>query len=1452
MSKSSARLPALIFLSLLLPAAWSFAAPPVVIQGEKLPGTKARLKDVPQTFVVATDVAASVPLGLGRVRVQAFLRDNGKGTAFRSTPITLSVGDASAKMTVDALSAGAPLSIDLINRADRLAIRVQQGQLSVDAKKEVLKLETTTGTLSGPGSGSGKPKKKKSDDPLAELGLSEAPPVDASASVLPMVLLDRIEVRSLSGPVLVSTVGSDRLTYRPGDTAKIMVALENLSTKPTQGKLTVELVQGLSERTPIFSGDVQLPAGGTVAQSYSAPVGSALWGRGVEVRLETPEGSDVGTHAFSVVTNPWMVALHGRGLPQFGSERWTPEQAEQEAERIAQANMAAYANMYEAFAWAPCDFSKMTIDDDATFHSGQTQYTKNRAALATLHRVFHRYGLACITYGKSCAAGVPGVEYALKHPEQMNVFSKAGFAHEAISVDVLDRMLENRYRRHGRDEDFWQSWISSWTLIGNHAATDFGCDEIVRSAKQFGWDGVRYDGHFNYYQNPAMSARMVKHAADRIQSQIPGFALGYNYCGPQHNTAEGAATDVELAACARAGGLIMSEYYRGILGPVPTNIEHLRSVGDATRLHGGYFLCISDESSVWNQALMLAGGARPMGGGGHFNKFATRFSEFMFDPGLRRLADPRKVVQPVNNADFRWDAFVYEKSAGPDRSWLVMQLVNATDKLTLHGQNQPPSGVSGPRENVTFKLALPAGYQALSVVACDDPTNFTTTVSPVVDGLVTVPSIGVWSLVAIELRKETSAPALHTLCDIPLNFAKPGSVDAEKARAALQLSASTGPEVVRAVNEARVKVTPEVLAEILAQGEPIDNNPGAQAHLPVDFSAHRADVDAQLVAGIPAAPPFQLRRNGRPDVLVVRGVFSHWDRVEQAAVMLPSVELHDASLVNGRIACSVPLAKDNIACLEGWPTREGLAEMDAVVLDDLPATAFTLEQRRDLRDYVSAGGSLLVMGGWYSLSKGSWEGSFLEEALPLETLQAGHLLRLQESHRSFAATADYAAALGASAPDFGTSAAIEWINHVRVRPAAKVLMKVGEAPLLIGGNFGAGNVLVWTGSHSGMPETPYWQNAAWPKLVSQMLKSLTKGAEQRSTPSPEIAARLAKEVKMLTSEAFEDALGGSSKQAVTKPKTEGLDRLRFLLAQGGEAEALVVATYLLENPSKVDPQAYNELIESIGFKIKNDAGWSKLGEKFLKAPPLMLETLVAEIAATSVKSIRFETIQAWKLQDPVMRLRCIAASADPAALPTLEAELRQLADQDVKWTALQVADNYNTSTVFDIYRTRLLRPFVAQALWRCGRRNAETAEQFCQGVLELPFYAWRQRWILEGARAGLRDAIQQGGTGLEAKTRIRETEIAIRKLERARQLLDAQFYPETIGLESATCQAAARALQRIDSRKSLPLALRYLRMIPDDKLGEFSALSQAKLPDVQQLYRERSSASPKSVSRAGN
>lgn len=1427
----------------------------VRIDGADIEGVLYRLGDAAGPRVGPEGVTHRPELPAGRLRVRAFCRYNGKGEAYRMTPFILTAGGASRSLSVDTLAAGTPFTLDFVHPGGPLDITVGEGRLYAEAQEERRLLEARAALAEQPRPGAAAvhalgaaPADAPNDDDalLAELGLEDAvDPIDAAAEPVPVVLLERLEVERVSGPILVRQVTSDRITYAPGDTAHITVHLENLSTRAVEGVLTLDMTSALAESARILEQVVRLAPGETADRSLDAPLGADLWGRGFEARIVTDTGADRGVHAVSVVTNAFMAAFFGRGLPMHGSETWSPEQAEIEAERIARANMTAYCNAYEAFSWAPCSFSQLTVGHDEPFWSGQTQYVRRRSTLQTLHRVFERFGIGSITYGIYCAAGLPGIEHAFRYPDRMHVFKPAGFAHEAINVDILDRMLENRYRRHAYDEDEWAFWISAWTLRdSNLALIDFAADEVARSAAMFNWHGVRWDaGWATAHGNPPMTARAVHYAEQRLDAQTPpGFLHGYNISKmPRHSTPEGAFSDIELAAAARGGGLIMTEHYRGLQGRAGSahgvgagpSIAHLQAIGDATRFHGGYLLAIYDEGSVWNAALVLAGGARPMGNSLPFNRFATRFSAFILDPAMRRLANPSAVLRPVAESDFHWDAFVYEKPLDATRTALVLQLVNVTDELIFYAAgHRVPTGVSAPRRNVVFDLDLQQGMRPVAVHAFDAQGDFTPQATTLDGTRFTIPEVTVWTMAVVELEHDAGAETLAERCAVPFDLRHvPPHPDPVRFRAALDAAvAEAGWE--------GIMVTSDVLEAVLDEGPPVDVDPASRAYDPVDFADHKGPVDANWLGG-GRQNPIVPRRNGRPDVLLVRGVLAHRARVEEALIDLPAVAIHDAYLQHGRAACDAVLAQNNRPCLSGWPDRERLAEMDVVILIDIPATAFSLEQRADLEAYVRGGGAVLAMGGWYSLSKGSWEGSLLEEFLPVRTVQSTYLLRLRNEDRGMLFEAAFGELLGEPPAGLADSDALEWMNHAQARDGTRVLMSAGGQPLLVYGRHGAGRTLAWTGSHSGRPEAPYWENDAWPRLLGRLLQFLAAGADTISPPDPGLEERLERAATALDAAAF-DAMAELDRTP-TPFDAAVEEHLSFMLRHGDPAAAFKAAEFLLEWASRLELARYPEWAGSIVPRIRPTEEWAALAAAHRESPPHLLGDLVAEIAAVTNPNLTAAEVLNRRIRDPLTRLRALAAAADPRGLPYLEAQLRQIRDREAQWDKLTAAGDYSSATVNNLYETRLLRPFIAYAMIRCGRRDADSLYEFCRGVLELPFYLWRQQWILETDRKRLVDAQRAMNPDAiaGARQRLRETRDAIRRLSEAVDQVTLWFTPETVGLEAEAIEAALRALREADSRKSLPLAMAYLNALPAEARPAFQSLAEtAELPELRRLALE--------------
>lgn len=1204
---------------------------------------------------------------------------------------------------------------------------------------------------------------------------------------------------SASAQVAVKRLTCDRITYAPGAKGTVTVVLENPDNNEVKGSLTVKLYEGLDQATTLFAGPVKIAGNGLFETAIPMDVGMAPWGRGVVAIFTAGNSNVVSAHAFSVVTNPFMCGIWGGGTPQFGSETWDDAAAHENAEQIAAGNIANYCNVYEAFAWAPCDFSVMHIDDDLPFHSGQTQYTKSRLSLKVLHEVFHKYGISAITYGKTCCSGAPGVEYAFKHPDQMHVFAPAGFAHETISVDVMDRMAEGRFRRHGFNEDFWQCWISCWTQIGNKDAIDFGTDEIVRSAKQFNWDGVRYDGHFSYWNNQEMAARVVKYAADRIQKQVPGFGIGYNYCGEADDTPEGAATDPEMAAAANGGGLIMSEIYRNYRENVMRNVGHLQATGDAVRTHGGYFLCINDMHNPWNSALVLAGGARPMGGSNRaYNKFATRYSAFILDPALRRLQDARKVVSAVGDPGFLWDAFVYEKKVSDTRTQLIFQLVNVSKDLNFNGgEKEELTGVNEPKENLSFKLNLPAGYKAERVFVVDDMDTFQPQEAKLAGDTFTVPNLKCWTMAVVELSTKAPAKSLAEICAVPLK-------DGKKA------------------------ITSDALQTIFAKGNPDNAAPKMEMLVkPLGFADHKDGLDRQNYAGTDT--PMILWRNGRPDIHYSCGILYRWNRPWEALMRVKGARVTTSSLDNGRTACGAQLSPKNAACVSNFPSKAELATLDILVLDNIPAAGLSQAQRHNVLEFVKGGGSLLVIGDWHGLSKGCWEGSFLEEALPVKVKQATYLMRLQGADQKFSATPLYQQVLKKTPPDFGAGPSIEWTSHIQPKDGAQVLIKAGSQPFLTVGTIGAGRVAVIAGSHSGQPGNAYWQSEAWPAMEGDVLNWLAEPSTQVAQPGAEMTA-----------------IHATLDEAVAKdryPAPEDVAAsLRALLTSRKESEALYVAKFMLEHPEALFSEDIRIVTLQLVPLIQKNAAWEELGRKYMynpdvenvdapeTTPDIMLgkegvkgeKLLAAIITALAVPDANAQQFIDWEGLDTQTRLWCIGLCGDKEAIPYLEKINKELARQEKIW------DNTPQPQRQGLYATRLLRPFVTYALLRCGKRDEQIRYDFCRGAMELPYYAWRQHWILDSAdpKTG----------GMNTPGFVKRT---VWQLDYAVLLLPQLFRPDVVGMDAIGQRAVTRAMMDADCMKSVPLAQDFLAQVSDKDFSGFNDLVDAKLDPIRRYVKMR-------------
>jgi uncharacterized membrane protein len=191
---------------------------------------------------------------------------------------------------------------------------------------------------------------------------------------------------------------------------------------------------------------------------------------------------------------------------------------------------------------------------------------------------------------------------------------------------------------------------------------------------------------------------------------------------------------------------------------------------------------------------------------------------------------------------------------------------------------------------------------------------------------------------------------------------------------------------------------------------------------------------------------------------------------------------------------------------EGFPLHaDGLSEVDVLVLSDIGANTFLLHpdtwlhgkstpnRLKLIRDWTGDGGALMMCGGYYSF-QGINAGAFyhrtpVEEALPVSISPYDD--RVEAPEGVTAEVLDPGHELLADMP--GEWPVLLGYNQVEASPNATVLVRVGEDPLLVVGEYGAGRTLAWTSDIAPhwCPE-PFTSWEGYSRLWNQSVKWLSR------------------------------------------------------------------------------------------------------------------------------------------------------------------------------------------------------------------------------------------------------------------------------------------------------------------------------------------------------------------------
>jgi len=197
----------------------------------------------------------------------------------------------------------------------------------------------------------------------------------------------------------------------------------------------------------------------------------------------------------------------------------------------------------------------------------------------------------------------------------------------------------------------------------------------------------------------------------------------------------------------------------------------------------------------------------------------------------------------------------------------------------------------------------------------------------------------------------------------------------------------------------------------------------------------------------------------------------------------------------------VTFLPNHLAARDFPQTPADLGAYDAVLLSDIGANTLLLHpdtfvrsrplpnRLHAIRDYVQAGGGLVMIGGYLTFQgiegKGKWAGSAVEAALPVTLLH--HDDRVESPQGVVPRVGDASHPIMQGLP--GEWPALLGYNEVVARPDADVLVRVGGDPLLVAGSYGAGRSVAFTsdcGPHWAPPPFVEWAGYAplWHNIVT--------------------------------------------------------------------------------------------------------------------------------------------------------------------------------------------------------------------------------------------------------------------------------------------------------------------------------------------------------------------------------
>jgi len=570
--------------------------------------------------------------------------------------------------------------------------------------------------------------------------------------------------------VTITRAWPDKIRYLNGERAAFEIALNNAGPKPWQGRVTGVIESRLTHTTPVFQRTVTIAPGKDVRFQATHQVQLPEFGHALVVTAAGPDGH-VDARAREVFcVGPWYYNTgHCRTIFSLRRRANTPAKLQ----RLLSAWRANYVTVVEHFAGSPGVWGGLVPETDEWF-SGQGAFPEGKKEEKALIAACHRHGMAVTVYDQRGCWGSAAEEYVRAHPEMVTYDEKGRCGW--FNMAQLDRLRTMTDATHKT-----MSPAGFSPHVADPKVQAFGVDEIIRCARLFSYDGVRWDGHtihkgYNVFGRPVtgdldeMNRQWVQFMETRLQKALPGFTVNYNYHPQTLGKGEGWRFPKMYKALGPNAYILwerMRSDFKNPKSPLNTWTNFAEAVRNEVNVysrpggnfqHVGWYASPSTIHQNHTQAIYYALGAhwdtwvKP-----RYAAFAMRYGAFLWDTKLTNLADPTPWVAVVGSADrIWWKPFVQQRRLDGGRRWVLIHILNRP----VHERQNPFEKEAPPiQRNVRVTLTPGNGETLVRALVLnpDADRNAWCRAAKVqqADGRasVTVPSVEFWTVVAWELAR---------------------------------------------------------------------------------------------------------------------------------------------------------------------------------------------------------------------------------------------------------------------------------------------------------------------------------------------------------------------------------------------------------------------------------------------------------------------------------------------------------------------------------------------------------------------------------------------------------------------------------------------------------------------------------------------------------------------------